>query len=381
MSNWSISNIISSVRNTVFTDNDSDTKQDTKQDIEQDAVMVTNEDTEPNDNIMTDDVKEGDEICDIENIIGHEEVEEDGKKKMTYHIKWVGKKRTSWINEEDFITKDILNEYKEYIKNRETANGKRAYIYCRTSKRNRDKEVSLYDQEEKCLKYAKDNGFSVIGLFKDNGISAKKMSNQSGLKYIKELIKQGEYILFYDVSRFSRSVIDGIQYLEDLREKHGVIAHSVNENITWDNVGVNRARFRDALSQSQLHSETVTEKIKNSFEVRKKRGDHIGKAPYGYKTKMIDGIRRLVRNEEEIKVIELMLEKLVDVTAERFTGLKLDGGVRKRRRDNALKYLRYLSQSDYQKIANEINVTHKNRGKRFTWTIVRSIITKWQDYM
>src|SRR5271170_4957161 len=123
----------------------------------------------------------------------------------------------------------MLNEYHKYENIRaDKSIGRRAYIYCRTSKRNSDREVSLYYQEKICLEFAKRHKINIIGVYRDNGISAKDMKKQFALNLICDRIKKGECVMFYDVSRFSRSMQQALECLENLRVKVGAYAHSVH---------------------------------------------------------------------------------------------------------------------------------------------------------
>src|SRR5947208_2830120 len=135
------------------------------------------------------------------------------------------------------------------------------------------------------------------------------MSNQFSLNYLINIIKSGECILFYDISRFSRSVVQAIEKLEYLRKSIGAFAHSVHDGITWNNIATSRASFRQNLSNSQLHSEVISEKILSAIQFKRQRGDHIGYVPYGYKTELIGGVRQLIQNNQELDVIKAIVDE------------------------------------------------------------------------
>lgn len=336
-------------------------------------------------------LNDDDVVDEIENILGC--VHEDGVN--DYHIKWVGKKSPSWIYEDEFIDCDLLNEFNSYEKNRANANlPRRAYIYCRTSRRNADKEVSLYDQEKRCLEFAKRNNINIIGVYKDNGVSAKDMKNQFALNFVCSRIKKGECILFYDVSRFSRSLVQAIQRLEHLRKNVGAIAHSCHDGLTWNNIATNRNGFIQNLSNSQLHSEVISEKVLSSIEYRKERGDHIGYVPYGYRTEIVDGSRKLIDNEDEQTVIKMIIDEGMNIVADRFGGMNIrnNGKITKGAKNTKGKKVSKVptNQADrkrlqskmseftpkeYHTITATVNEKYSNRnGKPFTWQSVRKII-------
>lgn len=330
-------------------------------------------------------IKDDDEVDEIENII---ESKKEGDV-TKYLIKWVGKKNLTWITEDDFVEDDLLNDFKEHEKNRKDVDlPKRAYIYCRTSKRNSDREVSLVDQEEYCLKFAKELEINVIGVFRDNGISAKNMDNQRSLNYICNNIKKGECVLFYDVTRFSRDIVKAISCLEKLRLVKGALAHACHDGVTWNHIATSRNTFRLHLSNAQLHSEVISEKVKSSIAFRRERGDHIGPAPYGQQTEYVDKCRKLVVNKKEQKVIALITKEGDGMVAGKLSNLTIrkkgnttpkDSGVKKgkgkgtgRGRPGSKKHT--LTPVEYRKIAATVNKTYKDRkNKPFTWQAIRKI--------
>lgn len=292
-------------------------------------------------------------------------------KDKEYLIKWVGYKHESWISEENFIDKDELNNYLMYDKlQKDKTIQRRAYIYLRTSKRNDQKEVSLYDQEEACKKFAKQYNITVIGVYRDNGISAKNMDNQYALNFITDKIQKGEIIIVFDVSRFSRSMEQGLNRLTLLRTK-GAFVHSYNDNVTWNDKATSRATFRQLLSVSQLHSDTVSEKVKSAITFKKNRGDYMGRAPYGKKIEYVNNIRTLVDNIEEQNIIKIINEHannlLINIVTDNIDNMDLSSN--KKTKQN-------FTQKDYQTIANKINETHKKRNnKLFSWYIIKKILS------
>ena len=310
--------------------------------------------------------KSNDKIWEVENIL---EFNDDGKNKK-YFVKWVGHKKPSWINESDFIERDLLIDFHKYDLVRMDQNIiRKAYIYCRTSKKNIHNEVSLQDQEAYCLNYASRNNINICGIFKDNGVSAKNMENQFSLNFIFNIINSGECILFYDVSRFSRSLIQAIEKLEYLRLNIGAVAHSVHDGITWNNIASNRAIFTHNLSHSQLHSEVISEKVNSSIEFRRNRGDYIGTVSYGYKTEIIEGIRKRVINDLEIQVIRDIFNEANKIYMKKINT----------KYTNINKIVSNINNKDCRLIAININNLYKNRNnKEFTSRFIKNILLKWK---
>jgi len=226
----------------------------------------------------------------------------------------------------------------------------------------------------------KNNNINIIGVFRDNGVSAKDMKNQFGLNYICEIIKRGECILFYDISRFSRSVVQAIQKLEYLRQTIGAIAHSVHDGISWNNIATSRASFRQNLSNSQLHSEVVSEKVLSSIGFRRDKGDYVGGVSYGYKTDIVDGVRKLIKNNQEIDVIKEIVNTATEIFIKQFDEMDLDDdtkGSKKSKRVFSHDTINKFSKSDITWITDTINKKYSNRNnKPFTCRFIKKYIDK-----
>ena len=294
-----------------------------------------------------------------------------------YQIKWVGSKKLTWIEESDFINTELLEEYKEYKKlmNDPTV-PKKAYIYRRTSKRNGGNEVSLEDQERHCKKYASDNNINIVGIYTDNGVSARKMSNQFALNHIiNNLLKEGQMIICYDVSRFSRNIASAINVLEDIRINKKSSVHSVSENLSWDEIPSNRHNFTQILTTAQLHSDTISAKVKSAIQYKRLRGDYIGKAPFGYekKTLEIEGalVKKLVKSIDEQTIIDKIYNTTIDIIAENFDNY-VDINDDENRPRKAITY------QQYKMIADITNTQYLNRdGKQFTVYAIKQIVNKF----
>lgn len=310
------------------------------------------------------------DIHEIENILECKKI----KGVNNYLIKWVGLKVPTWITEKDFCERDALNEFHDFEKVRNDPNNKRkAYIYCRTSKRNNEREVSLCDQERVCVEFAKKNNINIVGIFRDNGVSAKNMEKQFALNHIIGIIKKGECLLFYDVTRFSRSMHQAIEKLEYMREEIGALAHSVHDRITWNNIASNRHNFRQILSTSQLQSEIASEKVMSSIEYKKERGDHVGYIPYGYKREYIDGVKTLVKNDDEIKVIKYIFDRA------RYIRTQNDAHKTNKKR-KIQECDQEFSGNDYKMITDLVNVKYTNRrNKPFTVQYIKKLLLEWKN--
>jgi DNA invertase Pin-like site-specific DNA recombinase len=181
-----------------------------------------------------------------------------------------------------------------------------AYIYLRTSRaRISDSQVSIDVQKRDMLKHCKDNNVMIKGIFADEGTSARNMDNLEGLNLILKEIQPYDYLLVWDVSRFSRNCSQAVQLLDNLALRH-IKVYFFTENLMYDGA-MAKHHIRLSLSAAQLYSDTVSEKVKAAFQFKRENGDYVGGKPkFGYQVKHIKGRRRVVENPREQKLIKLV---------------------------------------------------------------------------
>ena len=167
----------------------------------------------------------------------------------------------------------------------------KAYIYARISNKKHD-GISIDVQTKTLMEYCKQNNICIKQIYVDNGISANNMNNLhsfyrlcNDLDNDKTDISTNIMILFYDVSRFSRNSTQAMKYL-DMFEDKNINLYFHMENILYNKSSsfLIRHNLRVLLSQSQLLSESVSDKVKNSISYKRNiLHHHIGGIPFGYK--------------------------------------------------------------------------------------------------
>ena len=187
-------------------------------------------------------------------------------------------------------------------------------IYCRVSSNKQsnyqDGHVSLEVQENVCREYAKKNNFLVKKVYRDVG-SARNMNNQYYLKHIIKNIVTGDTILFHDSTRFSRNTLQALKCLEKL-EKKKISIHSVVEDCGYKSFS-DKHTFRLLLAKAENESDQISARVKSSILFRRKRGDYIGTAPYGWEAyKNDDGVRKIRHNKDEQYVIQFICKLVND---------------------------------------------------------------------
>jgi len=113
---------------------------------------------------------------------------------------------------------------------------KKAVGYVR---RSTDKqEQSLEDQQGSIEKYAQNNGYKLARFYKDDAISGVFTNSRLGFKEMIEVASNGhrdfDYILVWDIKRFSRGDSDEAGYYRHLLRQNGVEVIYISENFRGD---------------------------------------------------------------------------------------------------------------------------------------------------
>lgn len=162
----------------------------------------------------------------------------------------------------------------------------RAALYIRVSTEEQAMHgLSLTAQRDTLTQYAQANGLKVMGIYADEGITArKKYCNRAAFMRMLEDVKAGQIdlILFIKLDRWFRNVADFYEVQRILDDHHvNWIATEENYDTTTAN---GRLHLNIKLSIAQDESDRTSERIKFVFDNKVKRGEVIsGKVPLGYK--------------------------------------------------------------------------------------------------
>ena len=234
-------------------------------------------------------------------------------------------------------------------------------IYCRVSSKIQNEYnkqfPTLETQLANCKTYAENNNLSINKIYTD--ISTGRNIRR---KQINRLIKDVEidnttYLLINDVSRLSKNVKDGLLYLDKLKKIHCTLI-SVSENSKFDTLG-EIALFKYKLNKAEEISNKMSEKVKKSVRIRRERGDHFGRAPYGFKSiRKKNGQIVLERDETEYPYIKQIIE--LKNNGENFSKIAsiLNKNCLKRGRKWNKKSISYLYRKNIIRINNFTTRTH-----------------------
>ena len=178
-------------------------------------------------------------------------------------------------------------------------------IYSRSSTKQQNNinvnSASINTQEYSCINFCERNNLKVT-LIKSEICSIRNINNQ---KKLLEIIEQNNNInlIIFDVSRFSRNIIDGIKMIEKCFENN-ITVYFVKENIEIKKQS-DLPKFTLSLVNSQIESDTISYRVQQSIKYRKSIGNKIGKPKYGFNKNKLN---KFIENEKEQLIIKIILK-------------------------------------------------------------------------
>ncbi|MDA1832941.1 recombinase family protein [Bacillus cereus group sp. BY142LC] len=175
-------------------------------------------------------------------------------------------------------------------------------VYVRVST-DRDEQVSsVENQVDICRNWLERNGFiwDESCVYKDEGISGTLFIDRPAIQLILEKAKQKKIdtVIFKSISRLARDLKDSLE-IREVFLAHGVRIISVEEGYDSNKAGKNDMAFELWSLFSAQYSRTLSSSISAALAAKVRRGEHIGKVPYGY-----DRVeQKLVIKDEEAQVI------------------------------------------------------------------------------
>ena len=191
---------------------------------------------------------------------------------------------------------------------------KKAVGYLR---RSTDKqEQSLEDQKREILAFGQKEGFELVGWYTDNAISGAFSENRSQFQTMIQAAqitpRSFDFIIVYDVSRFSRGDNVEVGYYLYILRKAGVDVLYVKENLKGDDVDeILRPvfQFNANLYLKSLSRDTIRGQVTSAKEGRFLGGP----IPYGYKRIIgLDSKATLALDtEDKVKVVQRIFDSYI----------------------------------------------------------------------
>jgi DNA invertase Pin-like site-specific DNA recombinase len=181
---------------------------------------------------------------------------------------------------------------------------KRVALYARVSHDEQKKYgFSIQAQIDKTVKYARENGYEIIEVFKDEGYTATKMKRPALLAMLDRL-NEFDVIIFTRLDRFTRNVLQANKMVE-LLDSHGVAIKSIEEDDIDTSTADGRFSFNLRVSLAQREAEKTSERLKSIFEFKIEKGQPVtGNQPFGYTIDYVDNKKIIVKDPKAANIVE-----------------------------------------------------------------------------
>ncbi len=184
-------------------------------------------------------------------------------------------------------------------------------IYVRVSTEDQT-EFSPEAQKRAIFEYAKKNNILIDEnhIYADEGISGRKAEKRPAfmemISNAKKKPRPFDVILVHRFDRFSRNREDSVVYKSLLRKECGIKVISITEHLEDDKFSIMLEAMLEAMAE--YYSLNLADEVKKGMFEKARRGERIGKAPYGYIYK--DGT--LIPDEYESNIVKSMFDMFVN---------------------------------------------------------------------
>ena len=186
--------------------------------------------------------------------------------------------------------------------------GQRAALYVRVSTEDQVLHgISLEAQRARLLEFAKENNLIVVGIYEDDGISArKKYKKRPEMCRMLNDVEKGliDIIIFIKLDRWFRNIADFYE-VQTILDKNNVNWIATEED--YDTTTANgRLHLNIKLSIAQDEADRTSERIKFVIAAKKAKGEEWSTS-HSIGFKLVD--RKLVVDEETVPIVRTVFEE------------------------------------------------------------------------
>ena len=191
---------------------------------------------------------------------------------------------------------------------------KNAALYCRLSRDdgNISESDSIQNQEMMLSRYANENGFQIIDIYKDDGWSGTSFQRPDFTRMMGDLrTKKADTVIVKDFSRFGREHIQADLYREIEFPQMGVRLIAVGDN--YDSAAVDRSSNSMAQIKglfNEWFAAETSEKVRHVLRSKKEAGQYVSKVPYGYIRNPHDR-HKLIIDDEAAAIVRRIFDMMI----------------------------------------------------------------------
>jgi len=186
---------------------------------------------------------------------------------------------------------------------------------------------SLQAQEDNLLQYTQEHGYKIVGIYRDEGNSARKpITKRKVVLQLLEDVKSDkiDLILFIKLDRWTRNV-EAYHSVQKILDAHNVSWKATMED--YETMTANgRFKVNIMLSVNESESDRTSERIKFVFEGKRQRKEWCFTGgpvqwPYGYMPEVVEGVKRCVKNPETEAIVQDFWDYVVRYNSVRKAGM------------------------------------------------------------
>ncbi len=176
-------------------------------------------------------------------------------------------------------------------------------LYVRKSNEDAGKQIlSIESQTEEMEQFAKDQGFNVVRIFKDEG-SAHKPNNRDGYMVMMDMLCNGEIdaVLTWKADRLARNMVEGGQIIHSLQS--GVLK-CIQTRYSRFTPNDSMLSLTVELGMANQFSLDLSKNIKRGNKTKIGKGGWCGVAPHGFLNDRID--KTVIHDPERFHLVRRM---------------------------------------------------------------------------
>lgn len=187
-------------------------------------------------------------------------------------------------------------------------------IYARFSS-DKQREESIDGQIRECTAYAESQNLEIVGTYIDRAMSARSDNRPDFLRMIKDSARKiFQYVLVYQLDRFSRSRYDSAIYKNKLK-KNGVRVLSAKERIGDDPASIILESMLEGYAE--YYSAELSQKVKRGMTENILEGKWVGsRVPLGYQLTTDKKLQIVPDGADAVRLIYRMYntnERIIDI--------------------------------------------------------------------
>lgn len=190
-----------------------------------------------------------------------------------------------------------INKYRSQIE----INKHNALGYKRVSDVSQIERSSLDTQDKEIKKYCQENNLNLLKIFADEGKSGLTTVGRDGFTDLIEEVQPGNFVIVYELSRFSRKQVDVLVYIQDLVKNKGCTFICLNPRIDSRDpsadlmLGIYSTVFQE-------ESKRTSERVKANMHRLSEEGKLLCRPPFGYVHN--ENTREYIPDDEQQEVVQ-----------------------------------------------------------------------------